>query len=94
MIDYCKGQYRNIIEYSFSNIQFLAALPLELQREVLEQQRRATSTARPADIDPASLLASLPPELRSEILLEQSMRVILCDSLYLLGVAYGCCDAL
>lgn len=67
--------------------EFLDALPLEIRAEILEQERaersrRLQSTAGregansgpvagPADIDPASFIASLDPQLRQVVLLDQ-----------------------
>jgi len=54
---------------------FLAALPLEIQAEMLENERRQLAAAQPADashaadMDNASFLATLTPEMRHEVLL-------------------------
>lgn len=58
--------------------EFLAALPPDIQAEVLAQQRaqRLLQSHRfdgkPVDMDSASILATFPPELRTEVLLTSS----------------------
>jgi hypothetical protein len=53
--------------------EFLAALPPEMQAEVLAQQRVAQAAARhaasasSADMDSASIIATFPPDLREEV---------------------------
>lgn len=67
---------------SHISVEFLAALPPELRAEIIQQEaieqsqrRRKNSppgaTTGPADIDPASFIASLDPNLRQAILLDQ-----------------------
>jgi len=67
--------------------EFLEALPDELRREIVQQerqerrrqereeQRRRTATtgqdAAAADMDPASILLTFPPELRQQVLIDQ-----------------------
>lgn len=53
--------------------EFLAALPPDMQAEVLAQQRVAQAAARhaasatSADMDSASIIATFPPDLREEV---------------------------
>ena len=53
--------------------EFLAALPPDIQAEVLAQQRVAQAAARhaasasSADMDSASIIATFPPDLREEV---------------------------
>lgn len=62
--------------------EFLAALPPDIQAEVLAQQRaqRLLQSHRfdghPVDMDSASILATFPPELRTEVLLTSSDAVL------------------
>ncbi|KAK1218494.1 E3 ubiquitin-protein ligase tom1 [Marasmius sp. AFHP31] len=66
------------------SVEFLDALPPEIRAEIIQQEameraRRSTEEAQaaasvariPADIDPASFIASLDPTLRQAILMEQ-----------------------
>lgn len=56
------------------NAEFLAALPPNIQEEVLAQQRlererQAAATANPdAPVDPANFIQTLPPSLRRQVL--------------------------
>ncbi|CAA3019978.1 E3 ubiquitin- ligase UPL1-like [Olea europaea subsp. europaea] len=60
--------------------EFLAALPPDIQAEVLAQQRvqRITqqSEGQPVDMDNASIIATLPADLREEVLLTSSEAVL------------------
>lgn len=60
--------------------EFLAALPPEIQAEVLAQQRaqRVAQLAegQPVDMDNASIIATLPADLREEVLLTSSDAVL------------------
>ncbi|CAD5316819.1 unnamed protein product [Arabidopsis thaliana] len=60
--------------------EFLAALPPEIQREVLAQQRAQRmlqqSQGQPVDMDNASIIATLPADLREEVLLTSSEAVL------------------
>ena len=61
-------------EVSEINAEFLAALPPNIQEEVLAQQRlererQAAATANPdAPVDPANFIQTLPPSLRRQVL--------------------------
>ncbi|XP_021771401.1 E3 ubiquitin-protein ligase UPL1-like isoform X1 [Chenopodium quinoa] len=60
--------------------EFLAALPPEIQAEVLAQQRvqrlAQQSEGQPVDMDNASIIATLPADLREEVLLTSSEAVL------------------
>lgn len=60
--------------------EFLAALPLDIQAEVLAQQRAQRlaqqSEGQPVDMDNASIIATLPADLREEVLLTSSEAVL------------------
>ncbi|CAA7050793.1 unnamed protein product [Microthlaspi erraticum] len=60
--------------------EFLAALPPDIQTEVLAQQRAQRmaqqSQGQPVDMDNASIIATLPAELREEVLLTCSEAVL------------------
>ncbi|KAJ0230389.1 HECT domain-containing protein [Hirschfeldia incana] len=60
--------------------EFLAALPPDIQTEVLAQQRVQRmvqqSQGQPVDMDNASIIATLPPHLREEVLLTSSEAVL------------------
>ncbi|CAH2033422.1 unnamed protein product [Thlaspi arvense] len=60
--------------------EFLAALPLDIQTEVLAQQRAQRmvqqSQGQPVDMDNASIIATLPADLREEVLLTSSEAVL------------------
>lgn len=60
--------------------EFLAALPPDIQAEVLAQQRvqrmAQQSEGQPVDMDNASIIATLPADLREEVLLTSSEAVL------------------
>ncbi|KAL9235242.1 hypothetical protein vseg_010019 [Gypsophila vaccaria] len=60
--------------------EFLAALPTDIQAEVLAQQRAQRlaqqSEGQPVDMDNASIIATLPADLREEVLLTSSEAVL------------------
>ncbi|KAH9607668.1 hypothetical protein KSS87_011637, partial [Heliosperma pusillum] len=60
--------------------EFLAALPPDIQAEVLAQQRAQRlaqqSEGQPVDMDNASIIATLPSDLREEVLLTSSEAVL------------------
>ncbi|KAK9673731.1 hypothetical protein RND81_12G185600 [Saponaria officinalis] len=60
--------------------EFLAALPPDIQAEVLAQQRAQRlaqqSEGQPVDMDNASIIATLPADLREEVLLTSSEAVL------------------
>nr|XP_043618820.1 E3 ubiquitin-protein ligase UPL1 [Erigeron canadensis] len=60
--------------------EFLAALPPDIQAEVLSQQRAQRiarqAEGQPVDMDNASIIATLPADLRHEVLLTSSESVI------------------
>ncbi|KAH0920548.1 hypothetical protein HID58_020566 [Brassica napus] len=60
--------------------EFLAALPPDIQTEVLAQQRvqrmAHQSQGQPTDMDNASIIATLPADLREEVLLTSSEAVL------------------
>ncbi|KAF8094776.1 hypothetical protein N665_0353s0007 [Sinapis alba] len=60
--------------------EFLAALPPDIQSEVLAQQRAQRmvqqSQGQPVDMDNASIIATLPADLREEVLLTSSEAVL------------------
>lgn len=70
-------QTRQLVEAAGFDMETINALPESIRQEILEQARRdfattfptAAPTAAPAEIDNASFLLSLPPELRAEVLL-------------------------
>lgn len=70
-------QTRLLVEAAGFDMETINALPESIRREILEQARRdyavanpeTAPAAAPAEIDNASFLFSLPPELRAEVLL-------------------------
>lgn len=80
MLHHTQADQADLLEAAGLDPEALAALPTEMRREVLEQEARnrrmreapaaaPADPSRAAEMDNASFVATLPPELRQEVLL-------------------------